>query len=76
MIIFIKIYLFFLIIYKINIIKIKIIKIKFKLFNDFNNSSIDVDTSVVNGEVFIDDVVAIDDCVVIDEGVLLVVLSF
>ena len=49
-------------------IKIKINKIKFKLFNVFNNSSIDVDKEVVNG-VVIEGVVAIDDAVVIDDVV-------
>jgi hypothetical protein len=49
----------------INIIKIKINKIKFKLFNVFNNSSIDVCIDdVVIETVVIDDVVI--DSVVID----------
>ena len=68
-------------------IKIKINKIKFKLFNVFNNSSIDVDKEVVNGVVIggvvaidgavaIDDVVAIDDAVVIEGIVILTLLNF
>ena len=51
-------------------IKIKINKIKFKLFNVFNNSSIDVDKEVVNSGVVIDGVVAIDDVVAIDVVVI------
>ena len=68
-------------------IKIKINKIKFKLFNVFNNSSIDVDKEVVDGVVIggvvaidgavaIDDVVAIDDAVVIEGIVILTLLNF
>ena len=68
-------------------IKIKINKIKFKLFNVFNNSSIDDDKEVVNGVVIegvvaIDDavaivgVVAIDDAVVIEGIVILTLLNF
>ena len=68
-------------------IKIKINKIKFKLFNVFNNSSIDVDKEVVKGVVIegvvaiddsvaIDDVVAIDDTVVIEGIVILTLLNF
>ena len=68
-------------------IKIKINKIKFKLFNVFNNSSIDFDKEVVNGVVIegvvaIDDavaivgVVAIDDAVVIEGIVILTLLNF
>ena len=68
-------------------IKIKINKIKFKLFNVFNNSSIDVDKEVVKGVVIegvvaiddsvaIDDVVAIDDAVVIEGIVILTLLNF
>ena len=69
-------------------IKIKINKIKFKLFNVFNNSSIDDDKEVVNGgvvirgvvaiedAVVIDDVVAIDDAVVIEGIVILTLLNF
>jgi len=52
-------------------IKIKINKIKFKLFNVFNNSSIDVDKEVVNSGVVIDVVVAIDDVVAIDVVVVI-----
>ena len=59
-------------------IKIKINKIKFKLFNVFNNSSIDVDKEVVNSGVVIDGVVAIDDVVAIDavviEGIVILTL--
>ena len=57
-------------------IKIKINKIKFKLFNVFNNSSIDVDKEVVNGGVVIGGVVAIDDAVVIEGIVILTLLNF
>ena len=66
-------------------IKIKINKIKFKLFNVFNNSSIDDDKEVVNGVVIegvvaiddsVDDVVAIDDAVVIEGIVILTLLNF
>ena len=62
-------------------IKIKINKIKFKLFNVFNNSSIDVDKEVVKGVVIegvvaIDDSVAIDDTVVIEGIVILTLLNF
>ena len=57
-------------------IKIKINKIKFKLFNVFNNSSIDVDKEVVNGGVIIGGVVAIDDAVVIVGIVILTLLNF
>ena len=57
-------------------IKIKINKIKFKLFNVFNNSSIDVDKEVVNGGVVIEGVVAIDDAVVIEGIVILTLLNF
>ena len=56
-------------------IKIKINKIKFKLFNVFNNSSIDVDKEVVKG-VVIEGVVAIDDAVVIEGIVILTLLNF
>ena len=56
-------------------IKIKINKIKFKLFNVFNNSSIDDDKEVVNG-VVIEGVVAIDDAVVIEGIVILTLLNF
>ena len=66
-------------------IKIKINKIKFKLFNVFNNSSIDDDKEVVNGVVIegvvaiddaVDDDVAIDDAVVIEGIVILTLLNF
>ena len=52
-------------------IKIKINKIKFKLFNVFNNSSIDIDKEVINGGVVIGGVVAIDDVVAIDVVVVI-----